>query len=286
MSKVKDAVPAPAGAAGKGKPEELDPEFMGLMSEIENDLRTDEFRKLWKRYGSLFITFAVLLVVGVTGVVMYRDYETRQREAAARRYELAVSAQQDGKTDEALSAFTALEKDGGKAYSMLARFNVASLQVLKKDIDGAIATYKALADDQTVDPAYRDLATLMRVLHSLDREDPKVLEAALTPLTGPNNAFNPSALELTALLAAKQGDTARAVKTLALISADPTTPATMRERAEDLSKLYQAGVVPPPPAMPAVVGPAAAPAPEPNAAAPVTPSVVAPSAAPPAPSKP
>ncbi len=263
----------PAGAAGKGKPEELDPEFMGLMSEIESDLRTDEFRKIWKRYGNLFITFAVLLVGGVTGTVMYRDYEAKQREAAARRYELAVTAQLDGKTDEAFSAFTALAKDGGKAYGMLARFNLASLQVQKNDLDGAIATYKALASDQTVDPAYRDLATLMRVLRGLDREDPKVLEAALTPLTGPNNAFNPSALELTALLAARQGDTARAVKTLAQISADPAAPASMRARAEDLSKLYQAGVVPPPPLPPATV-----PAPPPSAAAP--------SAAPPAPSKP
>ena len=253
MNNARDAASALVAAAAKGNKgpaEEIDPEFEGLMSEIETDLRADEFRKIWQRYGHLFIAFAIVLVLGVGGFELYRQYETQQREATARRYELAVKAQQDGKANDAMTAFTALVKDGGKAYAMLARFSLAALQVQKNDLDGAIANYKALADDQTINPAFRDLATLLRVLHSLDREDPKTLEAALTPLTGPNNAFNPSALELSALLAAKQGDTARAVKTLALITADPNTPRSMRERAEDLSKLYQAGEMPPPPSPP------------------------------------
>jgi len=119
---------------------------------------------------------------------------------------------------------------------------------------------------------FRDIAVVLQVLHSLDREDPKTLEAVLTPITSPNNAFNMSALELSALLAAKQGDTARAVKILAEITSDTTVPASMRERAEDLSKFYQSGVTPPPPSpatlvpagaapVPAVPAPAAAPAP-------------------------
>ncbi len=275
MNKVKDAVPAPTGTAAKGKSgasDEIDPEFQGLMSEIETDLRADEFKKIWKRYGNVFIAFAILLIVGVSGVVMYRDNEIKNREANARRYELAVTAQQDGKTDEAMAGFTALTKDGGKAYSMLSRFALASLQIQKQDFAGATATYTSLAADPSVEPSFRDLATLLRVLHGIDREDPKALEAALTPLTSPNNAFNLSALELQALLAAKQGDAERAVKTLAQITTDPNTPSSMRERAQDLTKLYQVGVVPPPPPAPA---------------APVAPPVsVAPSAPSPATSKP
>ena len=278
MNKVKDAVPAPTGPAAKGKPEtpdELDPEFQGLMSEIETDLRADEFKKIWKSYGNVIITFVILVVVGVTGAVLYRDSEVKNREAAARRYELAIAAQQDGKTDDAITAFTALTKDGGKGYGMLARFSLAALQIQKQDFAGATATYKSLADDQAVEPTFRDLATLLRVLNNIDRDDPKTLEAALTPLTGPNNAFNLSALELQALLAAKQGDTERAVKTLAQITTDPNTPASMRERAQDLTKLYQAGVIPPPPAPPAMPSAAAPSATTSAPEAPATPSPAA-----------
>ncbi len=276
LNQPKDAVPASAWPAkgAKGKPDDTDHELEGLMSEIETDLRSDEFKKIWKQYGSVFTVLAVAVIMGVTGFQLYRQYDARQHEAVARRYELAIAAQADGKLDDAMAQFGALVSEGRKGYGALARLSQASLQLQKKDIDGAVANYKALAVDPKADPVFRDLAVLLRVLHSLDRDDPKLLEAALTPLTNPNNAFNLSALELSALLAAKQGDSERAIKTLTLISADPATPASMRERADDLTKLYQAGGMPPPPPAPTI--PAAA-APTPSA---VSPAPAAPPAAP------
>ena len=267
LNQPKDAVPVSTQPAKstKGKPDDTDHELEGLMSEIETDLRSDEFKKIWKQYGGVFTALAAVLILGVTGVQLYRQYDARQHEAVARRYELAIAAQQDGKTDDAMSQFGALVSEGRKGYGALARLSQASLQLQKKDINGAVANYKALAEDPKADPVFRDLATLLSVLHSLDRDDPKLLEAALTPLTNPNNAFNLSALELSALLAAKQGDSERAIKTLALISADPATPASMRERADDLTKLYQAGGMPPPPAPPIPAAAAPTPAASPTA---------------------
>ena len=259
MNTVKNAVPATADAKNKkGKPDESDPELEGLMSEIETDLREEELKKIWKNYSGVIVAFVVALIVGVAGFQMYREYDARQRGEIARRYELAVEAQKTGKTDEAMEKFAALAMDGGRGYSALARLNQAGLQVAKNDIDGALATYKALAADPKADQVFRDLAVLLRALHSLDREDAKVLEAALAPLTSPNNAFNLSALELSALLASKQGDSERAVKILAQITADPRAPGPLRERAEDLTKLYQSGATPAPPAAPAMPGPPAA----------------------------
>ena len=276
MSKSKDVV---AAGAAKAKKDEPDHELEGLMSEIETDLRSDELRKIWKSHGSLIIAFVVLLLGAVVGVQLYRQYIEREHDAAARRYELAVKTRQDGKTDDALKEFGALVATGGKGYGPLARLNQAALQVEKKDIDGALANYKALAADATADPALRDLATVLFVLHSMDRADPKTLEAELTPLTNPSNAFSLSALELQALLAAKQNDMPRAVKTLEQIMADPAASAAMRERVGDLVKLYQAGIMPPPPAAPTMPAPATPASTTPAAATP------APTAAPPAAAK-
>ena len=281
MNNVKDAVPAPAEAAkgkNKKKPDDTDHELEGLMSEIETDLREDELKRIWKNYSGVIITFVLAVVLGVTGVQLYRQYDLKQRDNAGRQYEAAIKTQEDGKSDEALAQFALLAKEGPTGYATVARLSQAAIQSQKNDIDGALANYKLLAQDSNVDQVFRDLATLLGVLHSLDRADAKTLEAQLTPLASPNNAFNLSALELTALLAAKQGDTARAIKTLGQITADPTAPASMRQRAEDLTKLYESGVLPPPPAAPAI--PAAPPAAAPPAAAPVAPEAAAPAAAP------
>jgi hypothetical protein len=178
---------------------------------------------------------------------------------------IALIYVESGKVDEAITEFGTIIDDKVEGYSALARLSQASLQVSKNDLDGAIANYKALAADKKADQVFRDVAVVLQVLHSLDREDPKTLEAVLTPLTNPSNAFNMSALELSALLAAKQGDTARAAKMLTEITADIAVPPSMRERAEDLAKLYQSGITPPPPS-PASLAPVA-PAPVPSAAA-------------------
>ncbi len=273
LTKEKNVVPAAADAKGKKGPaeDETDHELEGLMSEIETDLRTDEFKKMWKAYGNAITLVVVLFLVGVTGFQLYRQYEARQHEEAARQYELAIEAGQDAaNADKAIAQFGALIKEGDRGYTALARLSQASLQLEKKDVDGAIANYKALAADEKADPVLRDLGTLLSVLHSIDRADAKVLEAMLTPLTSPTNAFNLSAMELSALLAAKQGDTARALKTLQQISVDPRTPQAMRDRVADLTKLYEVGTIPPPPAAPAT--PAAAPAPAKSPAAPAQPA--------------
>ena len=286
MNKVKDAVPVPNNAAkGAKKPDDTDHELEGLMTEIESDLREEELKKIWKNYGGVIIAFVFAVVLGVAGVQLYRQYETKQREAAGRNYESAIKAQEDGKTDEALALFAALAKDGPKGYATMARLSQAAIQIQKNDIDGALANYKLLAEDTKADPVFRDLATLLGVLHSLDRVDAKTLEAQLTPIASPNNAFNLTALELTALLAAKQGDTARAIKTLGQISSDPATPASMRQRAEDLTKLYESGVLPPPPVIPAVA-PAAAPPAAPPETPPAAPADAAPADAVPTAPKP
>ena len=262
LNTAKDAaLPAKIPAKGKkdkkDKKDETDHELEGLMSEIESDLQADEFKKIWKAYGNLIVAFVVLALIAVFGVQFYRQREAQQHEAAGRAYETALKISNEGKRAEAIKELGVLTAGNDEGYRSLARLAQAALQVQEKNVDGAVANYKALAADQKADPVLRDLAVLLRVLHSIDREDAKALEAELTPLLAPDNAFNPSALELQALLAAKQGDTPRAVKILATVSADPNASAAQRERVGDLSKMYQFGVMPPPPAAPIMSAPIA-----------------------------
>ncbi len=282
----KDATPAPEPKKGK-KPEksEGDAELDGLMSEIESDLREDELKRIWKQYGSTFITVAVVFMVAVAAYEGWRAYESREHARVAVLYDQAIVAASEEKLDEAKAKFSEVAKTEDQPYASLARLTDAGLRIEHNDVEGAIDLYTALAADAKADVMFRDMAVVLKVLHSVDRADAKALETELAPLTK-DSTFKHSAIELTALLAAKQGDTARAATLAQSLADDTTTPQAMRGRAQELAALYKAGVVPatlPPPPVNAgkapsvmeLVAPAAEAEPEPARPTPAKPSAPA-----------
>jgi len=279
----KDASQAPQPKKGlfsrnKAPEPEEDKSLDGLMSEIESDLREDELKRIWNRYGSAFITIAVLFLVAVAGFEGWRAYEARAHAKIAAEYDVAMGLAAETKYDEAQAKFAEVVASGDQPYASLARLTGAGVRLEQKDVDGAIALYAALAADPAADPMFRDMAVVLRAMHTLDRDDPKKIEADLAPLLS-GSTFRHTATELTALAAAKQGDTARAAQIAQGLADDETAPQSMRGRASELAALYKAGVVPkdlPPPPEGAgrapsvtdLVAPAAEPEPAPPAAKP------------------
>lgn len=234
-------------------PAEVDHELEGLMSEIESDIRDEELSKVWKNYSGVFLVFAVALVLGVLGFQFFRQYQDRERGEIALAYDKAAKALDSGEPDAALKEFATLKgRRFAGGYTVLARLGEAAALLQKKDDAGAVKIYTEIAADTGIDPAFRDLATVLRAVHSLDTADPKALEAALAPVTKSDNPFSFSALEMSALISAKQGNTKQAYDLLQRILGDPTAPAGVRQRATDLAALYKPADAP---AAPAVDGP-------------------------------
>lgn len=239
-------VPAPKSEKPKKKGEKSEEEIAldSLMTEIEDDLRGEELSKLWKKYGTYVIAGTVVLILGVAGWQFWRQRIEDQRLQLTQQYEAAVRMIQDGKLDDAMTAYAAIAEKKGEGYAALAQLQKAALALDKGDLAGALAAYKALAADDKADPLFRDLAVVLRALHGLDTENPLELEAALKPLLDPANAFNHSATELTALLAYKQGDVARALNMAESLAADAAAPAGVRQRAQELAVVFKAAPAP------------------------------------------
>jgi hypothetical protein len=248
------------------KAAESDPELEGLMAEIESDMREEELRKLWQRHGKTFIAAIVLILIGIGAFQYWREHKAEQRLALAAGYDQATKELVAGKTSEGLEALAKIEKHSGEGFAAVAALQRAATLLKQNDVDGAVAVYKNLAADPKTSEDFRELATILRVLHSLDRAPPKELEALLTPMLNPASPFNPTAMELSAVLAAKQGDTARAVKMLDQILEDQAMPPNMLARDKELRAYYASlpqTAPPPSPAAPSPPAPAPAPSPPP-----------------------
>ena len=276
VSKTKaESNPTPP-KGGKSKPpaktpdkSEEDAELDGLMTEIEEDLREEEFKKFWAKHGSKVIAALAMIVVAVLGWQFWRQTVEDDRRALAKSYDQAVRLAVDGKAEDAITAFATVAGSRGEGFAILAQLQKAALLAEKKDIAGALAAYTALADDSSADPLFRDLATILYAMRAIDTEAPEVVENRLQPLMSPSNPFYSSAAELAALLASRRGDMARAISLIEPLISDPNAPGGVRSRAEELSAMFKAmpagGVAPAPASAPAVPPEPSAP-PQPSAA--------------------
>jgi hypothetical protein len=206
-----------------------------LIREIDDELRQDQFHKVWSRYGKLILVAAGLCVAAVAGYQFWVKYDLETRQALGDRFANAQKQAESGSTDAAMAAFGNLAKEGG-GYALLARFQQAGLLAKQGDIAGAGAAYRAIAGDGAAGKMYQDLAVVLAAGLEVNAPDAdmKQVQDSLAPLTKAGNPWRFSAQELTAAAALRAGDTQKALEIYGTLSKDSETPARMRQRATEL----------------------------------------------------
>ena len=207
-----------------------------IIREIEEDLRSDRYKRLWQRYQNYVFAAAVLVVLGVAGYEFWHQRELAARAAEGARFAEAMALADRGDLAGADQAFEALARDAGRGYATLARLYEADLLVKKGDVDGALQRYDAVAADTGVERAFRDLAILLGATHRADRDDPASLVPRLQPLLAEDNPWRFSARELIAVAALRAGNVAEARANLTRLADDAAAPAGIRARAAELLK--------------------------------------------------
>jgi hypothetical protein len=207
-----------------------------IFREVDEDVRRDELLGYWRRYGKYAVAVAVVFVLSVAGFTFLKQYNERQRQAASAAFEMASAQAQADKAGEAASAFQTLADTYGGGYAQLARLRAARAQVAAGDRDGALRAFDAIAADSSVEGFLRDLARLEAAALLVDAGDPAAVEAHLAPLLAEGAPLRPLARELQALLALRQGDTAKAGALYQELAADAASSPGLRLRASELAE--------------------------------------------------
>lgn len=205
-----------------------------IFREIEDELRRDNLLKLWSRYGKYVIAVVVVALLVAGGIVGWRDHQATLRQAAGAQYSEALAMARGGKDADAAKEFAALAQGSG-GYGLPAAFQRAELLAHGGDNKGAIAIYDKLAASSDVDPEFRDLATLLSVMHGFPYADPKAAVSRLAPLTASGNPLHASALDLTAAAKLEAGDRSGAVAIYQKLVDDLAAPQALRARAAELA---------------------------------------------------
>lgn len=225
------------------QPEESDEDkaMNALMSEIEADLRDEQMHELWDRYKNVLFAGIAVIFLGVSGYQYLESVDATRLAEQADRFAVATDDLDAGNIESALADLERVAAEGGN-YGALAQLRRAAVMIEQGNTAQALDIYRTLSNDASLDFAFADLATVLWALHGMDTEDPEVLLQALAPLTDPSNAFTYSALELTAVLEAKQGDIQNAINILDGLAADSNAPSAVKARAEELSAVYRSSL--------------------------------------------
>ncbi len=229
-----------------------------LFREVEEELRREQFAKLWQRFGTYFILLAVAVVAVVAGSQLWQARRVANANAAGAEYEAASALLTSGKTDEALKAFEAISAHGPRGYATLARLSEAGAYLKQDKRPEALAVFDALAADTSADPLLANFARMQAAALRLGEADFTEMENRLKPLMADQSPWRFTARELLGSAALKAGklDEARAI--LTPILADPGLGQAAGERVHRLmARIATAELAGAPAAPPAASAPKA-----------------------------
>ncbi|MBH5367216.1 tetratricopeptide repeat protein [Bradyrhizobium glycinis] len=207
-----------------------------LFDEVDEEVRREQFKKLWDKYSIYFIALMVLIVAAVGGWRAHQYFEAQKAAEAGAAFEKAVELSEQGKHEDAEKAFTELAAKAPSGYRTLARLRAAA-EAASRDPKAAAKMYDDIAADRSIGGEWQDLAKIRAAGLLLDSAGYAEIQQRLEASAAPKSTFRHSAREMLALSAWRNNDMTAARKWLEAIDGDGETPPGLRSRAEALQAL-------------------------------------------------
>ena len=203
--------------------------------EVDEELRRDQMKTYWERFGKLAIAGVVLLLAAIGGFIWWQN----QKEVkAGERGEQLVAAFDDiaaRRKAAAAGKLDALAKSGSEGHRAAALLTKADLAIEAGDLKGAAATFKQIADDDGLAQPYRDVALVRMTAVELDTLPPQAVIDRLKGLAVAGNPWFGSAGEMVAISYLKLNKKPQAGAMFAAMAKDKKLPDTLRSRATQMA---------------------------------------------------
>ena len=208
-----------------------------FIREVDEELRHDQAKELWQRYGNWIIGAAVAIVVATAG---FRGWEYYSNSVAAKsgdQFMQAIALSNDGNHDKAILSLEKLVADGSGQYPALAKLRIASELASRGDSAKAIESYDQIDEDTSFNESFRSIARLRAGLLAVDLQDLDDVTMRLQEMAGAGLPFRHSAREGLGLANLKAGKLQEALKWFEAIVNDADAGTNIRGRANIMRDL-------------------------------------------------
>lgn len=243
-----------------------------IFREVDEELRSDRMRTLWRRFGPYIIGAAVAVVLAVAVNEGWAWWQNSNAARASDEFYAALDLKNGGDLAGAQTALDTIIASGNSGYAQIARFAEAGLLARQGKNAEAVAAYDALGAAEG-NARLRELALVLAANVLVDSGDVAGVQQRVGGLTGADNPLRNAAREAVGLAQYKAGQLDEARTSFESVLIDPLASSDMRTRMQVyLSQLAAEGALPPeveaPAEEPAAPPAAEAPAPAAETAAP------------------
>lgn len=142
-----------------------------LFREIEDDIKRERYDRLWQGFGKVMVGVSAVIILITIGVVIWQNHKESAAMEKTSEFIKGIDRLNIEDYKSAIGVFDRLSTDKDSSYYGLAMLRKAQAQNLLSDHDGAIKTYKALAENDVV---FGELARMMLPAEGEDVQKPRI----------------------------------------------------------------------------------------------------------------
>jgi len=203
-----------------------------FVREVDEDIKEEERIKLWKKVFPYVVSVSLGIIIFTSGYVFWNNYTESLNQQLGDDFTAAVQLANEEDLDASILALNRIVDEGSDGYVTLAKMKKASLLIQRGELKLGLNIYLDL-ERNAVDQSFRDIASILYVLNSMDTEDPKALLEKINKLES-SQIWRSSALEMKAFLKLKQNKVEEARKIFEGILNLPSTPSSLATRAKNM----------------------------------------------------
>lgn len=211
-----------------------------VFDEVDEDLRREKLESAWKRYGTWFLTAALLVVAGTVALQWWKADALSSKRNAGTAFEAALETASDREPEDAARALAGFAEASSGGFAAVAWLQSAAFQVEAGNLEAALAIYNRLADSGETPVDLRNIARILAAGILVETAGRTEVEARLGPTLDAGSPWRFSAREMIALADLKAGDSQSARGIFQQLASDQETPPDMRRRAGELVRALAA----------------------------------------------
>ncbi len=202
-----------------------------IFSEVDEELRNERMRNLWKKYAPFIFALAGAIIFLVAAKEGWDYYQKSVSSKSADKFYAAIDLLQNNNIEKGKIALDKLIEEGSGQYPLLAEFRKAAILLNEGKNQQAAENFDNIANRQS-DKNLRNLALLYSALALSDLGDVEAVNARLSGLIAADNPFSVTAQEILGLTYYAGGDIDKAREIFTNITTNPLASNDSLSRAQ------------------------------------------------------